>query len=281
MKQVTLQSLQRLNVYAALAHGTATIVFAIIFFVVVRRSFRSADIYRIGAKEPNEGDPQDSVNYPVELKRVNSFNVCWWILGFFAFTCIFHILYASNAFGYQKYLIQGWNPIRWVEYAISASIMILILGSLTGLRDVTTLIPLFFLVSGVQGCGFLVEKQLIQLVPDMVTIKAATAIGWYLLIGAWIPIAYSLIKVFQDVKKFNAKIPSWIPFLLIVQFFQYSRFGLVQLKQIRNMGADFLQSEHKYIWLSFQAKLALAGFISYGLLERQRRSDQEGPYVSE
>lgn len=278
-KITTLESLTRLNTTAGIAHLTAFVVFGVLFALFLKNQYKSIDVVRLGAEEPPAGEPRDSTNFPIVVKKVFTFKVTWIILAFFACSFLFHFIYATNRFGYFEYLKEGWNPIRWVEYAISASIMVLIIAGLVGIRDITSLFPIFTLVAGVQGMGYLVERNLLSTFVDGASIKAATGIAWALLLGAWIPIAYNLASVIRDVRRFNSKVPAWVPWLVIVQFFQFSQFGFVQAKQVkdvlRGVAVNFLDIEKKYIVLSLQAKLALACFIAYGLFQRQRADNED------
>lgn len=273
-KPVTIESLKKFNWTAAGAHAAAFAGFAVIAFVFLKQQYKSASLYRIGvANTPN----LNSLDYNTKIVRIGSINIPSWILAFFAFTVLFHVLYATDFFGrgwYTAFLKQGWNPVRWGEYAISASIMIGILSVLAGNRDFTSVLPNVLCVAALQVCGLLVERETIKAIPDLFQVNAATVMGWVLLLAAWAPIFFSIFTVIGDVRGFNSKVPSWIPAAVGVQFIMYSLFGIVQLRVVRalNLGLplpNFLNVERAYIMLSFSSKLALGSFLGYGLLQRQ------------
>lgn len=272
-----IESLKQFNWYAAGAHGLAFVAFLIITIFVLKPQYKSASVYRIGATAPAPGEDVDSLDYPTKVVRLGSINVAIWILIYFAFTVFFHVLYATDFFGngvYSSFVTQGWNPVRWGEYAISAALMIVIIAQLAGNRDIVGLIPAFLAVFALQFCGLIVEREVVKPLKDSFQALVATAIGWALLSAAWIPILFSIITVIGDARGFASNVPAWVPIIVFLQFFQYSLFGVWQLKQLIPLVKgtplpNFVSMEKGYIVLSFASKLALGSFIGYGLIQRQ------------
>lgn len=277
MKKYTIEYLKGLNIQASFAHLAAFIAFAGIAYAVLKPTYRSASVYRIGATAPAPGESVDSLDFPTKIFRIGSINVANWILIFFALTFIFHFLYATDFFGkgyYTKWLKEGWNPVRWFEYSISASLMIVIISMLVGAKDITSLWAYFFIVAALQFCGLIVERESTKVLKDVFQVQVATGIGWTLLLAVWIPILFSIVKIIGDARGYATNVPAWVPIIVVLQFFQYSWFGFIQLKQVRAMVKgtplpDFLSIERSYIMLSFASKLALGSFIGYGLVQRQ------------
>jgi hypothetical protein len=222
-----------------------------------------------------------------------SFNVIYGTLAFFAITAFAHIYYATDALGsgkYSSYIAQGWNPYRWAEYAVSASIMTVLIAYELGIKDSNHLLSLVFMNVALQACGYLVEHALIQPRIDTTTVKGATAVGWFLLAGMWIPILASFYYIYKDIKDnykgivepSNApnpgqpvKIPGFVWFIVIVQLLNFASFGFIQLGQVRNALSGnpkpFSVYEKRYLFLSFAGKLGLAGGLAYGLIFRTRK----------
>lgn len=270
-----LQKLLQFNKWAALAHFFAFLGFLYIYIFHLKRDFIYSDIYRLGATEPPAGEPVDALSYTILLKKVFSLNIPLLILFFFFSTIIFHLIYAYDFQGlYSKYVKEGWNPIRWTEYAISASVMIAIIGALSGIRDITSLTALTIAMGTLQYCGLLIEHESLKIVPDLFVVKITTFIAWALFSAVWIPIIYSFYTVLKDAKSYNAKIPNWVWIVIFFQLFNFAAFGLVQMKQVRAMlkrmpVPDFKTIERMYIKRSFTSKLVLGAGIGYGLLSRQ------------
>lgn len=263
------------NKWAALAHFLAFLSFLLVYIFVLKKDFIYSDIYRLGAVAPPEGDPVDTLNYNVQPKKIFALNVPVLILFFFFSTVVFHLIYAYDFRGlYSKYLKEGWNPIRWTEYAISAGVMTLIIGALSGIRDVTALTAIVLAMGALQFCGLIVEYESIKSVPDLLVVRTTTSIAWALFSAVWIPIIFSFITVLRDAKSYNAKVPNWIWIIIFFQLFNFAAFGLVQLKQVSAMLKrmplpDFKEIERMYIKRSFTSKLVLGAGIGYGLISRQ------------
>lgn len=219
-------------------------------------------------------------------KKIFRFNIIYGVLFFFAFTALAHAFYASDAGGlYSSVIAAGWNPFRWIEYGISASVMSILIAYALGVRDGAQLISLALVTAAMQANGFVTEGALRKAVVNVPVVVGATASGWLTFVALWLPILYNFITLYLDVEgKYKdeidpdtgkrVQIPSWVWFIVLVQLFHYAGFGIVQLRQImsglKGLPMDFIDVERKYIMLSFTAKLSLAGGLGYGLLFRTR-----------
>ena len=261
------------------------IVFGILLFGVLRSDFRKSSLFR-DKPAVNLSEPvRDTVDFPAENVKLATFDLSVWLILFFCFTVFFHLLYASHSGPgqwYSNFINEGHNPVRWLEYAISAGIMTGIIGATAGVRDGNALFAIVLCIVGVMFQGAIIERQIIQPIPDKATIKYAFTTAWTLLIGAWIPITYTLYKVIQDIRNssddYKNRVPAWIPIFVLLQLLQFSQFGFIQWKQVKAVLHDlplpkYIDIEKMYIKSSFTTKLTLGAFISYGLLDRQRKND--------
>jgi hypothetical protein len=163
--------------------------------------------------------------------------------------------------------------------------MSVLIGYALGVRDGAQLISLGLVTAAMQANGFVVEGALKKAVPNIPVILGATASGWLVFGALWTPILYNFITLYLDVQgKYKdeidpdtgkrVQIPFWVWFIVTVQLIHYIRFGLVQVKQIvaalKGMPLDYIDVERMYVFLSFTAKLSLAGGLGYGLLLRTR-----------
>lgn len=232
-------------------------------------------------------EPKCSINFPRDLKPVGTFDVYPAILAFFGITAVAHLFYATDAFGfgwYSKAISEGWNPFRWIEYGLSASIMTMLIGSADGTRDIITLSMLAIVTFALQLQGLSMEAMLkFAAGPggslNNEAIMANTISAWILFIGIFIVILYTFATTILDVKNEydpqqypDAKVPTWLWFIGPVQLVFYALFGLVQLKQIydfkRGRAVPYIKYEQAYIMLSFVSKIALASGLAYGLAVR-------------
>jgi hypothetical protein len=224
-------------------------------------------------------------------KKTFQFDVIYGVLLFFAITAYAHIFYATDGFNTGKYsrvISEGWNPYRWVEYGLSASVMTVLIAYELGIKDSNHLMSLVFINVAMQTCGFLVENALIQPHINPTAVKGATTVGWLLLLGMWVPILYAFSTIVKDVNEYfkgktepdgpaagkPIKVPGFVWFIIIVQLFNFSSFGLIQMGQVRDTLAGrpkpYDVYESRYLTLSFAGKLALASGLAYGLLFRTR-----------
>src|SRR6476660_5703426 len=60
---------------------------------------------------------------------------------------------------YVRNLQQGMNPARWYEYALSSSLMIVIIAMLCGMYDLSSLILIFSLNATMNLFGLMMEKH--------------------------------------------------------------------------------------------------------------------------
>jgi hypothetical protein len=278
--------LPKLNLYAAIAHLIALGVFAFLLIKMLRPEFQVTQLFRLKPFVPEGEIAQDTINRPLVTSPAVGINVPYLITAFFGFTVLFHLLYYANSGPegwYTKFVNQGSNPVRFLEYGISAAIMTAIICCLSGVREINGFWAVTLGITALMSQGAIVEHQLTLPTPDKNTVVYATLCGWLLLLSSWVPITYSLIKAIQDIRnaseEYRNNVPSWIPFFIVLQLVQFSQFGLIQLKQVKAFlkglplpSFDYI--ERQYIINSFTTKLTLGGFIAYGLLQRQRESDE-------
>lgn len=276
----------KFNKYAAIAHLIALVVFGYLLLTRLRKTFQVSSIYRQTPQVNPSESPYDTVDRPQVLRKFFGVNIVHLLLFFFAFTIFFHVLYWQNSGPggwYSKFILEGHNPVRWVEYAISAGIMTLIICCVGGnVREINGTWAITVAITSLMIQGAIVERQLILPQPDKETIKYATIAGWTILLTQWVPIAFGLFTVIKDIRDINPQyaraVPKWIPLFTFLQLFQFSKFGLIQLKQVRGLfkgvRIPFEKIEKEYIVNSFTTKLVLGSFLAYGLLDRQRRSDR-------
>jgi len=282
MKLVGFPKLQQTNFRAAMLHYAVMLAFFIWFWVSLKPTFQNVNVYRLQATAPPADQPQkNTLNFNVKAKSLYYQSIPFWLMTFFALTSFAHITYATDFFGtglYALVISQGWNPFRWLEYGITASIMIYILCLLNGVRDVAATWPIVISMAVVMGQGFVIENQLRKASPDWTTVTAATVFGWILLTTAFIVLGYTLTTLIIDALQYDSKVPIWVPLLTIVQFINFALFGFNQLKHIslikKGGSFDYAKIESAYIKLSFTAKVFLAGFLCYGLLQWQSRANR-------
>ena len=253
-----------------------------------------------GEKGPNPG--QCTVAAPFEQpKKVSTVNVIVYCMIFFIITSVFHGLYAWDGVlpylskyktGFYSTVIQdGWNPYRWLEYSISASLMSVILGAVQGTGDIVSIIFMGGVTAAMQFSGFCVETVMRNSIVDELgyiqksVILGATLGGWVLFVILWVCNLYCFITINSDIKnKFKGiidpqtkkpiKTSFFVYFIFITKIIGYATFGFIQLYHIaKNWNATdafqlitYEKIENLYLILSFLSKFSLAAGVSWGVI---------------
>lgn len=183
---------------------------------------------------------------------------------FLLISAIAHFALASP-WGYPWYvrnLKKHINYARWVEYAFSSSVMIVVIAMLTGIYDICTLIPLFALNACMNLFGLMMElynqkKERINWL--------AYYFGVFAGIIPWIVIGIYLGGAGITS---GGGVPTFVYGIYISIAFFYNIFALNMYLQYKQVGKwkDYLYGERVYIILSLVAKTFLAWQVFAGTL---------------
>lgn len=176
---------------------------------------------------------------------------------------------ASVAFPayYDIVLSNRVNILRWVEFSVSASAMIVMLATMSGVTELRTIISLVILNVGMQMMGLLVEQR-----------KAAgasrgeliylTAIGWTFFAASWVQIIMSFVTVAEW--DGATKPPPIVYAIISTMVTLFASFGALQIAYIFDL-VDFTSYEAGFIGLSLAAKSMLAFMTFFGVLAAKKR----------
>lgn len=246
--KVTLH-LRRLNVVAAVAHGAQAIAMLIL---------SNGVSLPIGATyaTAQPGQPLD----PSRLTTLFSYRLGPAVALFSLLSALFHALVASP-WGFPRYLQElaaRRNRFRWVEYSLSASLMIVLIAGITGISDIAALIGLFGVNASMILFGWLMETTS-RPGPD-----ANWTPFWFGCIAGvfpWLAIGIYLFGAASGM-------PSFVYVIFVSIFVFFNGFAINQWLQYRKIGrwADYLHGERVYIGLSLVAKSLLAWQIFANVL---------------
>ena len=161
---------------------------------------------------------------------------------------------------YERNLAAEINPARWWEYSLSASLMIVLIAMLTGLRDVGALIALFGVNAAMILFGLVMER----------VNRPGEPVDWRpfvygSLVGAvpWIAIALQLGHAEAE-----ADVPGFVFAIFVSLFVLFFSFAANMALQYLRVGPwrDYLFGERVYLVLSLGAKSALAWQVFAGAL---------------
>jgi len=194
------------------------------------------------------------------------------LIAFYYITSIFHGIYASSEL-YPEMIKNKNNYLRWVEYAITSTLMLNIIALLSTLKDTNTFILLNSCNVVMVSLGQIIEENIRDGKSPIVPMIAS----FFLLFSEFFVIVRDYIRHVNQISDYISTdstiepIPGWIPYMFIVLFLFFSCFGMIALYQSVYPDTKYEFIEKTYIILSLVAKTALGGFMAYGAAGGQQR----------
>ena len=170
-----------------------------------------------------------------------------------------------STIGYKRYvenLKRGMNPVRFYEYALSSSLMIVLIGMLSGLWDLGAIILIFGLNAMMNLFGIMMELH------NQTTQKTNWTAYIYGCIAGIIPWIVIFIYFVGSISSGEAKPPAFVYAIIPTLFVFFNIFAINMLLQYKQVGRwkDYLFGERVYIILSLTSKSVLAWIIFAGTL---------------
>jgi len=178
---------------------------------------------------------------------------------FLALAALDHLITATVMRGtYERDLARGINRFRWVEYSISATLMLILISSYSGITDVAALLCLVGANVGMILFGWL-QETMNQ--PDRTTTTMKPF--WFGTLAGVLPWVAIWVNVIGA-----ETVPGFVFGIVVAEQIFFFSFGLNQWLQYRKVGkwADYLYGEKVYLVLSLAAKSFLAWQIYGGSL---------------
>jgi len=194
----------------------------------------------------------------------------WYELRFGPAVAVFLLLsaiahFSLATFGYRWYvekLKQGMNPARFYEYALSSSLMIVLIGMLVGVWDLGTMIAIFGVNATMNLFGIMMELH------NRTTARTDWTSFIYGCIAGIIPWIVIVMYFLGALNSAGAEPPGFVYAIIPTIFVFFNIFALNMFLQYKKVGRwkDYLFGERMYIVLSLLAKTALAWMIFAGTL---------------
>ena len=194
----------------------------------------------------------------------------WYELPFGIGTAVFLLLSATAHFylstiGYKRYvenLRKGQNPVRFYEYALSSSLMIVLIGMLVGIWDLGSIILMFGINAMMNLFGIMMEYH------NQYTKKTNWTAFIYGSIAGLIPWIIIVIYFLSAINSSGAKPPAFVYAIIPTIFVFFNVFAINMVLQYKKIGKwkEYIFGEKVYIILSLLAKTALAWMIFAGTL---------------
>lgn len=264
-------SLKKWNVICATTH---LVCFGIVLGLTI--GIEKINVFRLPV-QTSYARWDDDVGPITELQEIGKFPFAavTTVVPFLSFMA--HV-YAAT-FGWSRYkdnINHCRNPLRWVEYAFSASLMFVLIAMLFAIYDVSLLITLFTLNATVMYMGHVMEtvNPLLGL-----TKTIEMPIKWQpFIIGSSISVVEWALLYSTLASADYSKIPWFVYALVFSYFFLYISFALNMMWFYRNPNGykkgnltlttieKFMQTEKNYMWLSLFSKTLLLILIFWGTL---------------
>ena len=262
MKEITYSKLRRFNLIMGGLHLLQGIAMLFLATTVIQK---------IG-----EFSPQITQNYlafnpatsSLELESKVLFDLPFGILvaSFLFISAVAHALISIPKKTNEKYnadLEKGINQFRWFEYAISSSVMIVLISTLFGIYDIASLV-LIFIVNATMNLFGLVMEQMNSGKSKNDIIWGPFIWGSIAGIAPWIAI---LLYMFGN-GNFD-QVP-WFVWAIVGSYFvAFNTFPVNMILQYKKVGKweNYIYGERIYIVLSLVAKSILAWLVLFGAMQ--------------
>jgi len=187
------------------------------------------------------------------------------VAAFLFLSALAHFLVSTVFYGwYKKNLTNRINPARWIEYSLSASLMLVVIAMLVGIYDLAALIVIFGLNAAMILFGWMMELHNNALQSTSRTNWTSFIFGSISGIIPWIAIAIYLFAAGEP----GMRAPSFVYWIYFSIFIFFNCFAINQVLQYKKAGrwSDYLFGEKVYIILSLVAKSLLAWQVFAGTL---------------
>jgi hypothetical protein len=227
----------------------------------------------LAISDPNKGvvpitvnflkfNPETNGLFPA-TEQIAEVNMAWFVIIFFLICSIAHLFVATvYRKSYEHDLALGINKVRWYEYALSASVMMIAISFLSGIYDLSSLVMIFTLDALMNLLGLAMEVHNSKATKvNWLTYSLGTLAG----IVPWLVFAIYVISASQFG---GGNIPTFVYWIYVSIFLFFNSFAINMILQYKKVGPwkDYLYGERVYIILSLVAKSLLAWQVFAGTL---------------
>jgi hypothetical protein len=183
---------------------------------------------------------------------------------FFFLSAGAHALLAWPARGwYERRLGEHIAPARWMEYALSSGVMIVIIAALSGIQEIGTLVAIFGANAAMNLFGWSMESANQG--------REKTQWNHYVFgviagVVPWLVIGIALWSASSEPGA--SGVPTFVYVIFISLFLSFNVFAVTMILQYGKIGRwrDYLVGEKSYMLLSLTAKTLLAWQVFAGTL---------------
>lgn len=261
MAEINFQKLRRFNLIMGLVHFLQAIAMLVLAFTVIQKIAEFSPVIR-----------QFYIGYNTQTQSLETMSRDLFNLPFGFFVSLF-LFVSAGAHAlislpkklndiYNSQLEKGINKFRWFEYAISSSIMIVLIATLFGIYDIVSLMLIFVLNATMNIFGLVMEQM--NLGREKKTNWEPFIWGSIAGIAPWVAI---FVYMFGTG---NLDAVPWFVWAIIGSYFvAFNTFPINMVLQYKKVGKwkDYIYGERIYIILSLVAKSILAWLVLFGAMQ--------------
>lgn len=244
------RGLRRWNVVAFLLHAASAIGVLVIandFSLPVNASFA-------------EGPPGASDSWPTQV--LFDIPLAYAAASFAILSALAHLATFTVARRlYERDLLRGINQLRWIEYSLSSTLMVVLIAQLVGIFDVAALVGIAGANAAMILFGWSMERQGIDRRERGEPVDwSSYAFGCIAGLLPWIAIGTYLFG--------GGEAPTFVYGIFVSLFVFFNSFAIVQLLEYLRAGPwkRVIMAERSYIVLSLTAKVALTWQVAINVL---------------
>lgn len=186
------------------------------------------------------------------------------VASFLLLSALAHFIIVIYHEPYVADLKRGVNQFRWFEYALSSSIMIVLIATLFGIFDVVALMLIFVVNASMNLFGL-----------DMELLNAGSVkkrVNWGPFLWGSLAGVAPWVAIFLTMSGSSAtldQVPWFVWAIIGTYFVAFNTFPINMVLQYRGVGKwkDYLYGERIYIILSLAAKSVLAWLVLFGAMQ--------------
>ncbi|MFW5904592.1 MAG: heliorhodopsin HeR, partial [bacterium] len=167
---------------------------------------------------------------PPEITSLFEVSIAWGVAAFLFISAVAHLLIASPGVHgwYLKNLDQQRNYARWIEYAFSSSLMVVLISMLVGIADIAALLGIAGVNAAMILFGLLQEKY------EAPGRDGSWLPYWFGVIAGAVP--WVAIAVYLVAPGVDASPPAFVYGIFFSLFVFFNAFAVVMVLQYRQVG---------------------------------------------
>lgn len=188
---------------------------------------------------------------------------------FLLLSALFHFIIASPFYirRYESNIKKGMNPLRWWEYSISSSLMLVVLLMLGGLIELPSVVFIFTLNFIMNMMGLVMERY------NQLTKKTEWLPFNIGVLAGIVPWLVGGLYFWVSTSNIADSVPDYAKLGFLVTFLLFNSFAINMWLQYKKIGPwkKYVFGEKGYIVLSLVAKTALAWILVLGTINQMNQ----------